>query len=267
MLFHDSPSYRRTTGSTGALLTPIRRTSSFAISLLLNLIVIACSSSKTPSGSSNGGAGGDPSQSYTTNFPLPETSLSEAGRWINGGTAGLDWDNVQTQVNFAQGTSPTGKFTDSTAVLAGTWAADQSAEATVRIRTVNLVCCHEVELRLRTTILPHSITGYEINCSVAKGQPYIEIVRWNGALNNFTYVARRNGTGCADGDVLKATIVAGTITVFKNEAEILRGADNNYASGAPGIGFYETDKNVGYYGFSSFTASQDGKPSNRPLAF
>jgi len=237
------------------------------ISFLLSLFLMSCSSGRPGASGGNGGAGGGPNQSYTTHFPLAESSVSEAGRWINGGTAGLDWDNVQTQVNFALGTSPTGKFTDSTAVLAGTWAADQSAEASVRVRTVNSDCCHEVELRLRTTILPHSITGYEINCSVAKGQPYIEIVRWNGALNNFTYVARRNGTGCADGDVLKATIVAGTITVFKNEAEILRGTDNNYASGAPGIGFYETDKNVGYYGFSSFTASQNGKLSSRPLAF
>ena len=237
------------------------------ISLLLSLFLMSCSSSRSGTTGGNGGAGGGLSQSYTTNFPLAETSLSEAGRWINGGTVGLDWDNVQTQVNFALGTSPTGKFTDSTAVLAGTWAADQSAEATVRIRAENLDCCHEVELRLRTTILPHSITGYEINCSVAKRQPYIEIVRWNGVLNNFTYVARRNGTGCADRDVLKATIVAGTIIVFKNEAEMLRGSDNNYASGAPGIGFYEIDKNVGYYGFSSFTASQDGKPSTRSPAF
>jgi len=237
------------------------------ILFLLSVVLMACSSGRPGASGGNGGAGGGPNQSYTTNFPLAETSVSEAGRWINGGTTGLDWDNVQTQMNFALGTSPTGKFTDSTAVLAGTWAADQSAEATVRIRTVNLDCCHEVELRLRTTILPHSITGYEINCSVAKGQPYIEIVRWNGALNNFAYVARRNGTGCADGDVLKATIVAGTITVFKNEAEMLRGTDNNYASGAPGIGFYETDKNVGYYGFSSFTASQNGKLSNGPFAF
>jgi hypothetical protein len=236
------------------------------ILFLLSLFLMSCSSGRPGSSGGKGGAGGGQNQSYTTHFPLAESSVSESGRWINGGTAGLDWDNVQTQANFALGTSPTGKFTDSTAVLAGTWAADQSAEATLRIRTVNSDCCHEVELRLRTTILPHSITGYEINCSVAKGQPYIEIVRWNGALNNFTYVARRNGTGCADGDVLKATIVAGTITVFKNEAEMLRGTDNNYASGAPGIGFYETDKNVGYYGFSSFTASQNGKLSRRPPA-
>jgi hypothetical protein len=40
---------------------------------------------------------------------------------------------------------------------------------------------------------------------------------------------------------------------------MLKGADTHYASGAPGIGFYETDRSVGSYGFSSFTAS--GVPS------
>jgi hypothetical protein len=167
-------------------------------------------------------------------------------------------------MHFALGTSPTGKFTDSTAVLAGAWPADQTAEATVRIKTVNSDCCHEIELRLRTTIIPHTITGYEINCSIATRQPYAEIVRWNGALNNFTYVARRIGTGCADGDVFKATMVASTITVYKNGAQVLQGIDDRYTSGAPGIGFYESDRNVGYYGFSSFTAAEIAGPSTPP---
>ena len=44
----------------------------------------------------------------------------------------------------------------------------------------------EVELRLRTTITPHSITGYEVNCSVSTNSSnnYLQIVRWNGALGS-----------------------------------------------------------------------------------
>ena len=170
----------------------------------------------------------------------------------------MDWDNVQTATNFAFGTLPNGRYTDPTAVLAGTWGADQMAEATVRIKRVNTDCCQEVELRLRTTIVAHSITGYEINCSVATGSPYIEIVRWNGPINSFDYVARKRVAGCADGDVLRATIAGSTITVYKNGAQVLQGTDTNYAGGAPGIGFYETDSNVANYGFSGFTASSVG---------
>ena len=113
---------------------------------------------------------------------------------------GLDWDNVRTTKNFAFGTAPTGKYTDPTAVLAGSWGADQTSEARVRIERVNPDCCHEVELRLRTTITAHSITGYEINCSAATKRRYMEIVRWNGPINSFDYVAQSQGMGCADGE-------------------------------------------------------------------
>src|SRR5258705_8339267 len=39
----------------------------------------------------------------------------------------------------------------------------------------------EVELRLRTTVTNHSITGYEINfrCT-SDASRYVQIVRWNG---------------------------------------------------------------------------------------
>lgn len=249
-------------------MTAIWPAPSLAVSLSLVLVMAACSSCGKSSSAGNGGGGGGQNPSYTTNFPLTEAVISEGGKWINGGVAGLDWDNVQTATNFAFGTLPTGKYTDPTAVLTGTWGPDQMAQATVRIKTVNPDCCHEVELHLRTTIVAHSITGYEINCSVATGNRYIEIVRWNGPINSFDYVARNSSTGCADGDVLQATITGSTITVYKNGAEVLQGMDANYASGAPGIGFYETDNNIGYYGFSSFTASnvgsQHGKLLNQP---
>ena len=234
-----------------SFMTTHRLTPGVPGTLMLCLVLASCSSSTTGSAGNGGGA---QSQSYTTDFPLTEAVISESGKWISGGTTGVDWNNVQTTTNFAFGTPPTGQYTDPTAVLTGTWAADQTAQATVRIKTVNASCCHEVELRLRTTIAPHSITGYEINCSVATGNLYMQVVRWNGPLNSFTYVAT-SPTGCADGDVLKATIVGSTITVYKNGVQIVQGTDSNYASGAPGIGFYETDNNVGYYGFSSFTAS------------
>ena len=44
-------------------------------------------------------------RTYTTNFPLTENPISEAGNWINGGTVGLDWTNVSTTPGLASAAS------------------------------------------------------------------------------------------------------------------------------------------------------------------
>jgi hypothetical protein len=122
-----------------------------------------------------------------------------------------------------------------------------------------------VELRLRSTITPHSITGYEILCSVSLISPYLEIVRWNGPLNDFTSISKV-GIGCADGDILKAVARGDIISVYKNGTKVLEGKDGHYARGSPGIGFYEdtTDmwSKLGFrswsqFGFSRFSATDD----------
>jgi hypothetical protein len=116
----------------------------------------------------------------------------------------------------------------------------------------------EVELRLRTTISAHSITGYEINASVSTNPNnfYIQIVRWNGPLGNFTQLA---GTArhCVNGDVLEATISGSTITAYLNGVKVLQATDSSYTSGSPGMGFFlegASGLNANY-GFSNFTAS------------
>ncbi len=131
---------------------------------------------------------------YITSFaspPAPENPISEGGNWINGATTGVGWGNVQTTSGLAFGTNVSGAppFNDSTAVLSGTWGSDQAATATVHSVNQNPSIFEEVELRLRTTITPNSITGYEINfrCT-SDGSQYIGIVRWNGSLNDFTYI-------------------------------------------------------------------------------
>ena len=56
---------------------------------------------------------------------------------------------------------------------------------------------YEVEIRLRVTIGPHNITGYEFNYSMgndaASGHLYAGVVRWNGPLNNFTGLGGPSG--------------------------------------------------------------------------
>ena len=202
---------------------------------------------------------------YTTNFPSTENPISEGGRWINGGTTGLDWSNVRTTSGLAFGTqSGAGGYDDSTAVLSGSWGPNQTVQATVAIVTPSSASSvfEEVELRLRTTITPHSITGYEVNCSVSTNSSnnYLQIVRWNGALGSFTYVGGmgNGGTHCVNGDVLKATISGSTINVYLNGSLVATATDNTYTSGSPGIGFFLQNASSGFnanFGFSSFSAT------------
>ena len=117
-----------------------------------------------------------------------------------------------------------------------------------------------MELRLHTTISAHSIAGYEINLSVGSGR-YVQVVRWNGALNNFTLLDARTGPATIkDGDVFKATIdQSGVISVYVNNSLIFTVTDTTYTTGDPGMGFYISNGGANSnFGFSQFTASATG---------
>jgi hypothetical protein len=181
--------------------------------------------------------------SYSTTFPLTENPISEAGNWTNGGTVGLNWNNCRTTTNFAFGTQPgTSNYDDSTCTLNGTWGPNQTAQMTIHVLSTTNSDWAEAEIRLNTTVTAKSITGYEINCSVkpsgSGGGPYVQIVRWNGSLGSFTELNGTSSTGCANGDILKATISGGVITAYKNGAAVLTANDSTYTSGKPGMGFY-----------------------------
>jgi hypothetical protein len=214
------------------------------------------------------------SNTYTTNFPLLENPISAGGNWINGGITGLDWTNVQTSTGLAFGTMSgidvgDAQYADSTAVLAGTWGPSQTAQATIAVNQASgdSGVFEEVELRLRTTITPGSITGYEINCSVSTNPSnyYIQIVRWNGPLGSWTEL---NGTEMhgVNGDVLTATISGSTITAYLNGAQVLQATDDTFSTGSPGIGFFLQGA-IGLnanYGFSSFSATDGAGPTPTP---
>jgi len=199
-------------------------------------------------------------QTYSTSFPLTENPISEGGNWINGGVVGLDWNNMLTTPGLAQGQGPASvAYSDPTAVLAGTWGANQTAQAVVYSVNQTTSYYQEVELRLLTTITAHSITGYEINFRCLKtSAAYMQIVRWNGALGNFTVLANYSGAqyGVANGDVVKASVVGGTITVWINGVVAGSATDTTFTSGSPGMGMdFGCGSTYGNFGFSSFTAS------------
>ncbi len=203
---------------------------------------------------------------YTTNFPLTENPISENGNWINGKTVGLDWQDVQTTPGFAFGTeSTTAFYTDPTAVLSGTWGPDQTVQAKIHKKSPGSIA--EVELRLRTTILPHKITGYEVNfsCSSNPSYNYSQIVRWNGPLGSFTGIGAST-YNCTDGDVVKATMIGNTITVYVNNVQTMQTVDNTFTNGSPGMGFYLEGNpgSINQYGFTTFMAT-DGGTGGSPL--
>jgi hypothetical protein len=199
-------------------------------------------------------------KAYSSSFPLTEDPISEGGNWLNGGTVGLDWSNVQTSSGLAFGTeSGSTAFDDSTAVLSGAWSSDQMAQGTVYTVNQNDSIHEEVELRLRTTITANGITGYafKFRCASEASQ-YVQIVRWNGPLGSWTELGGHTGPRLHNGDVVKATAVGKTLTAYINGTAIFSVTDSTYSSGSPGIGFYNengTAVNNTDFGFSNFYAS------------
>lgn len=213
---------------------------------------------------------------YTTSFPNTENPISEGGNWQGGSAAGgSSWGNVQTTSGLAFGVSEPTQYGDPTAILTGTWGADQTIQGTVSIPNSDVqsgTCCHEIELRLRMTIKSGSISGYEAYCSImVSPNQYCHIARWNGPNGSYCNLdASPAVLNLNNGDVLKATATGSgpvVITLYVNGVQKEQisdsgqscspgGAAGPFTSGNPGIGFYDDqDTKWSHFGFSSFTAS------------
>jgi len=211
---------------------------------------------------------------YSTTFSAEENPISQGGVWRNGAKDGVDWADVQTRAGLAFGTVVSGgpPYTDPTAVLSGEWAPPQTACATVR--TVNQQggsVYEEVELRLRSTISAHSITGYEFNWrATSGGSQYAQIVRWNGPLNKFTQLAAApSPSGLHDGDTICARAVGSLLLQYQNGRLINRAVDDVFPGGAPGIGMYMqggTAAQLADYGLTSFWATDSSRDLGKPPA-
>ena len=213
-----------------------------------------------------------PQGTYTTDFRLTENPISEGGIWINGAAAGLQWGDVRTMiasdgVHQATGTIVNSHppYNDSTAVLAGTWGTDQAIQAIVHTVNQNRHIQEEVELRLRTAITARRITGYEFDYRLTSdGSQYLALVRWNGPINDFTYLRLLSpgGPGLHDGDVVMATAIGSVLTGYINGVRVMQATDGTYSGGSPGIGFWNlggTVSDFADFGFTSVTAT-DGSP-------
>lgn len=219
-------------------------------------------------------------RSYSTDFELDENPISEGGMWINGRKDGIDWIDViskngegygevsrmavaekrieQGNLDVGDGgdAAPLGDYDDPTAVLAGEWGPNQHGKATVFSRNPTNKYFQEVEIRLRSTITPHSCTGYEVFWRALKtDEGYAEIVRWDGKIGSWASLKKLVGAqyGVQDGDIVEATIEGNVLKGFINGVEVISATDDVYATGAPGIGFnfYVGNTNVDH-GFTHF---------------
>ena len=218
-------------------------------------------------------------RSYRTSFPASENPLSEGGIWRGGRTDGIDWADVIASNGEVYGAvtrmavaerrveqgnldpaaasgAPEGDYDDPTAVLAGVWGPNQYARAEVFSRNPTDEYFQEVEIRLRSTMEPHSCTGYEVFFRCLKTEDgYAEIVRWNGKIGDFTSLAKLTGPqyGVEDGDVIQASIAGSVITGYVNGVAKISAVDDVFAEGSPGIGFnfFVGDTNVDH-GFTCF---------------
>jgi hypothetical protein len=251
-----------------------RRRASFVLLLLAALCCHACGSSSDSSGSASLPSAPSPTgpqtAAYDTRFSITENPLSEGGRWLNGQADGVDWKDVRTTPGLAFGSDGSGTphYDDPTAILSGTWNPNQAVQATVY--TVNQKggnIYEEVEIRLRSAIVPHRITGYEImfRCN-HDGTQYVNLARWNGPLGDFTPLGGVRGPGLFNGDVVKAQISGSVITAYINGNQVAQWSDSTFSSGSPGMGYYlDGSPNLNAdYGFTRFTVT-DASASFTPL--
>jgi len=176
-------------------------------------------------------------QTYSTSF-----QNEPVANWLEGKTTGGNWNNCVFSTGFAYGSQPmTVNYDDSLCVLSqsvfGAWSANQSASQKIVVSGKLGAQFDEAEVHLNTTITNGSITGYEINCSLVSGNPYMQIVRWDGSFGKYSELDGRS-VGCGNGDVLSAARSGATITAYKNGSAIFNVTDSKYLNGMPGMGFY-----------------------------
>lgn len=218
-----------------------------------------------------------------TVYPYQSTfATSEPGRWVQGLDTGLDWANVAFGSNLACGTQTNSQgtigppYNDSTAILTGIWPADQEVIGTVKSINQDTAGGHfqEVEIRLRSEVTKNNNRGYEVlwRCT-SDGSQYFDLVRWDGALNNFdtyggaTHLSGGQIPGITNGCQVRATMVGTVITAYQRAAitdawtQIFTFNTNSdstkWSSGNPGMGFWNRATGTaanGDYGFTYYYA-------------
>lgn len=202
-------------------------------------------------------------QSLSVNFAaLANQNPLDPAIWLNGQADGTDWSNMALTGGIAHGKHRNIQFSDPTAIAKGTWPANQRAQIVLTGVDTQGSCVGEAEIRLRSAVSPAVNRGYEIFYATSGGVNYIQVVRWNGPLGNFSDPPLYNlGSGPApqNGYVLRAQMVGDVITGWllsefvpvdeePEPAQIVwtdsvtdtdgPGGHAVFSDGAPGLGMY-----------------------------
>src|SRR6185369_5405999 len=218
-------------------------------------------------------------RTYDTSFPGTGNLWVTDPNWITGGHVGLDWGDVQNTPAKAFGSNQPNTFGDATAVLTGAWDKDQDVTVTFGKDNTDLhLVAREGEVGVRTTLAAHINKGYEINCSFASDNVYIQLVKWDGpnGNGNFHYLAESGPnqgttTPCANGTVFRVKVTGTNLQVWKDGNPVTLNRDPDGANfttfplgstagtppgdttvfmdGAPGFGFYDTQDSAPFNHF------------------
>lgn len=192
---------------------------------------------------------------YSSNFPGTENPISQGGIWNRGFTEGIDWQNIRTTPGLCFGVGPSGSFDDCTADLKPSYGISSTKHYSRlvirRAAGYTPPSTQEVATYVGATTSANVSKRYE---TLAAFGGAIQLVRWNGALNDVTLngdAAWPNtpvGSGASDlqdSDVLETRYDASTgtpqITVYVNNVQVYSVADTSagkLTSGQPGLGFF-----------------------------
>lgn len=192
-----------------------------------------------------------PSSDFSTTFPDAENPISQSGIWINGGTDGGKWQDVQTSIAKAYAAGFAGQafegteFDDPIAILSPSYrvfAANQFARGVVFCAADYAPGTnHEIELHLRGEITANNARSYESLWNRSDGE--VAIVRWNGPSADFDQL----GTSVfidppVEDDVMEFQAEGTLLTVIINDVEVATydTAEDatKWSDGNPGMGFW-----------------------------
>ena len=212
---------------------------------------------------------------YTTNFPGNENPISEGGAWYHISPL---WANVQTFGGEAFGTqvgnlpNPAG-FDDANASLRG-FSSNVTTTGTIFFNVPegdSSSHTHELELLFRMSGDATHTRAYEVNFDTGGNAT---LIRWNGALGDYTFIAPTFSTSPSlgrllqSGDTFMAQASGDRFQAWVNGQLVLTAFDSTYATGDPGIGFFIRDDVAAdrtfqsLYGLTSLTVVDDGAPTD-----
>lgn len=188
-------------------------------------------------------------RNYAVVFTGSENPISMGRDWANGSddTGGV-FSNCAITNAIAHGKHNGVQYADPTAILKGIWVPNMEVEGWFTgVGTQGAACGGEVEVRARSFFTKDKCFGYEFlrTTTGVGGGENSELVRWNGALADFTSLVSFGASTptAVNGDRTKIKVVGSTITVTLLAADgtVLAtdsAVDATFLQGNPGIGLY-----------------------------